>query len=37
LFVGPINALLVAGIALFAGVVGHAAGTVWRDHAAVRV
>ncbi len=37
LFVGPINAWLVAGIALFAGVVGYAAGTVWRDRAAARV
>jgi hypothetical protein len=37
LFMGPINAWLVAGIALFVGVVGYAAGTVWRDRAAVRV
>jgi hypothetical protein len=36
LFMGPINAWLVAGIALFVGVVGYAAGTVWRDRAAVR-
>ena len=37
LFMGPINAWLVAGIAVFVGVVGYAAGTVWRDRAAVRV
>ena len=37
LFVGPISAWLVAGVALFAGVVGYAAGTVWQDRAAVFV
>jgi hypothetical protein len=37
LFVGPINAWLVAGIALFAGVVGYAAATAWQRRAAVRV
>ena len=34
LFVGPIDAWLVAGISLFAGVVGFAAGTAWRTRAA---
>ena len=36
LFARPINAWPVAGIALFARVVGYAAGTVWQDRAAVR-
>ena len=34
LFVGPIDAWLVAGISLFAGVVGFAAATVWQIRAA---
>src|ERR1700720_4636957 len=34
LFVGPIDAWLVAGISLFAGVVGFAAATAWRTRAA---
>jgi hypothetical protein len=37
LFVGPINAWLVAGIAVSAGVVGYAAATAWQSRAAVRV
>ena len=37
LFVGPINAWLVAGIAVFAGVVGYAAATAWQRRAAVRL
>jgi hypothetical protein len=37
LFVGPIDAWLVAGIAVFAGVVGYAAATVWRDRTTLRV
>ena len=34
LFVGPIDAWLVAGISLFAGVVGFAAATAWRTRSA---
>ncbi len=37
LFVGPIDAWLVAGVAVFAGVVGYAAATVWRDRTTFRV
>ena len=37
LFIRPINAWPVAGIALFARVVGYAGGTVRQDRAAVRV
>jgi hypothetical protein len=36
-FVGPIDAWLVAGIGLFAGVVGYAAATTWQGRAAGRV
>ena len=35
-FVGPIDAWLVAGIGLFAVVVGYAAATAWQRHAAGR-
>lgn len=34
LFVGPIDAWLVAGISLFVGVVGYAAATAWQNRAA---
>jgi hypothetical protein len=37
LFVGPIDAWLVAGIGLFVGVVGFAAATAWQSRAAGRV
>jgi hypothetical protein len=37
LFVGPIDAWLVAGISLFVGVVGFAAATAWQSRAAGRV
>jgi hypothetical protein len=37
LFMGPINAWLVAGIALFVGVVGYAAASAWQRRAAARV
>jgi hypothetical protein len=36
-FVGPIDAWLVAGISLFIGVVGYAAGTTWQGRAVGRV
>jgi hypothetical protein len=36
LFVGPIDAWLVAGISLFVGVVGYAAATAWQVRAASR-
>ena len=37
LFVGPIDAWLVAGISLFIGVVGYAAATTWQGRAVGRV
>ena len=37
LFVGPIDAWLVAGISLFVGVVGFATATAWQSRAAGRV